>query len=69
MEREADYFFALQVAQVAQVTLPSSQHFMPQEGLAAHCFFFGQQVEQPVMMNAAQTTATSVTMDFIFWFF
>ena len=42
---------------------------MPQEGLASHDVFFAQQVEQPLMMNAAQTTATSVMMDFIFWFF
>jgi hypothetical protein len=41
---------------------------MPQEGLAVHWVFFGQQVEQPVMMDAAQISATSVMMDFIFWF-
>jgi len=39
---------------------------MPQEGLAEHSVFFLQQVEQPVMMDAAQMSATNVIMDFIF---
>ena len=50
------------------MTLPSSQHFMPQEGLAEHSAFFLQQVEQPVMMEAAQMSATNVMMDFMVFF-
>ena len=68
VKRDVDYFFALQVGQVAQLALLSAQHFMPQEGLAEHSVFFLQQVEQPVMMDAAQMSATNVTMDFMFWF-
>ena len=41
---------------------------MPQEGLAEHSAFFLQQVEQPVMMEAAQMSATNVMMDFMVFF-
>lgn len=67
-EKGADYFFALQVGQVAQVVLPSVQHFMPQEGLAEHSVFFLQQVEQPLMIVTAQKSATNVAMSFMFRF-
>lgn len=50
------------------MVLPSAQQAIPQEGLAEHCDFFLQQVEQPLMMNAAQTSATTVAMDFMFRF-
>ena len=41
---------------------------MPQEGFAEHSAFFLQQVEQPVIMDTAQMSATNVMVDFIFWF-
>jgi hypothetical protein len=55
----------LQVGQLAQVVLPSAQHFIPQDAFAAESFL--QQVdEQPLIMTTAQASATNVTIDFIF---
>jgi hypothetical protein len=67
VKREVDYFFALQVGQVAQVVLPSAQQAIPQADFAVDSFL--QQVEeQPLMTAATQMSAMTVTMDFIFWF-
>lgn len=63
-EKRADYFFALQVAQVAQVALASVQHFIPQPGFSAEHLGLPQQA-QPVMRTAAHRSAPKVAMSFM----
>ena len=64
VKRRFDYFFALQIGQVAQVALPSAQHCMPQADFAAASFL--QQVdEQPVARVAAQTRTANSLMNFM----
>jgi len=49
---------------VAQVVLPSAQHFMPHADFAADSFL--QQVdEQPAMTDTTQMRAMNVVIDFI----
>jgi len=56
------YFLALQVGQVAQVVLPSSQHFIPQAAsfLVSHL----PQQAQPVIRVAMQASAAQRVRSF-----
>jgi hypothetical protein len=64
-------YFALHLAHLAQSVLASTQHFIPQDGLAQavaleQLDFLAQQVEQPVANNAeAQTSSARTLMVFI----
>ena len=63
-ELGAAYFLALQVGQVAQVALPSAQHFMPQAAVVVS----GAQhflVAQPVTKAEAQTIKARSFNDFM----
>jgi hypothetical protein len=56
---------ALQMAQVAQVVLPSAQHFMPQAAVAVSAVQHFL-VAQPATRAAAQTIRARSLIDFIF---
>lgn len=59
------YFLALQMAQVAQVVLPSAQHFMPQAEAEALEWWEAQ----PAHSAAVQTIRARSLMDFIVRYF
>lgn len=64
MGLDSAYFLALQVGQVAQVALPSAQHFMPQAAVVVS----GAQhflVAQPVTKAEAQTIKARSFNDFM----
>jgi len=62
------YFLALQIGQVAQVVLPSSQHFMPhaEAALGAQQSFL--HMAQPAQKADAQTIRASSFKDFMVLF-
>ncbi len=66
------YFLALQVGQVAQVVLPSSQHFMPQADLVSVLGQHLLQDAQPVKARAVQARVAQRTRSFtvfiVVWF-
>ena len=63
-----DYFLALQVGQVAQVALPSVQHFIPQADAAS---FLAQHLLllQPATANSAEAHTMTVMSFSVFIYF